>query len=211
LKLKLKLKLHLHVVIARAFRHLKFLTWFVLLLLVFVLYAVVQAQDPSLSLPYWDTSIEMEAVRTKKLKHVKDAPLWSKTFFGKSGFFGGGGGGEKHTSSSSSLSVISEFSTDRAWRQAAILNGRWNFTKVPRLNDGSVWGRTAALKVEQGHHVPHNAYGYLRSPWNQNPSPYVTRFMDPSKAPKWASCRSLADTLAMSLAGKSTREFSQFW
>ena len=178
----------------------------VVMVVVVLVVVVVQAQDPSLSLPYWDTSIEMEAVRTKKMRHVKDASLWSKTFFGKSGFFGSGAG-EKHTS----LSTISEFSTDKAWRQAAILSGRWNFTTVPRLNDASVWGQTAALKLKQGHHVPHNAYGYLRSPWNQNPSPYVTRFMDPSKAPNWASCRSLADSLAMSLAGKSTRKFSHFW
>jgi len=156
----------------------------------------LQAQDPSLALPYWDTSIEMEKVRRRRLRHVKDSPVWSSQFFGSSGHF------EGHPSL---------FSNDEAWRAAAILNGRWAFTQVPRVGDGSPWGDTAASKIEKGHYVPRNSYGYLRSPWNQNPSPYVTRFMDPLEKPNWASCRSLADTLATSLAERSTSALAKFW
>ena len=42
---------------------------------------------------------------------------------------------------------------------------------------------------------------YLRSPWNQNPSPYVSRFVDYASAPRWADCAGLAASLDMALAG----------
>ena len=42
----------------------------------------LQSVDPSLSLPYWDPSIEMAAVAEKELKDVWGSPLWSETMFG---------------------------------------------------------------------------------------------------------------------------------
>jgi len=45
----------------------------------------IQTMHPSLALPYWDTSIEMERVRRREIPGVTDAVLWTSKFFGKSG------------------------------------------------------------------------------------------------------------------------------
>ena len=45
----------------------------------------IQTMHPSLALPYWDTSIEMEKVRKREIPGVTDAVLWTSKFFGKSG------------------------------------------------------------------------------------------------------------------------------
>jgi hypothetical protein len=113
----------------------------------------------------------MLMVEKKMLATPFDGALWSDAFFGKSGSFEG---------------PAATFIGDDAWMQAAILDGRWALSKVPRIGDGSVWGEAAAQRIREGHYVPHNSYGYLRSPWNQNPSPYVTRFSKSIK-PKYSS------------------------
>jgi hypothetical protein len=74
-------------------------------------------------------------------------------------------------SSFSFLSVLSQ--NDEAFQKASILGGRWRHARVPRVGDGSPWGTHAAERLALGLHVPRNGYGYLRSPWNANPSPYV--------------------------------------
>ena len=55
---------------------------------------------------------------------------------------------------------------------------------------------------------PRNAWGVLRSPWNLNPSPYVTRFADLTKLPGWATCSRLASSLSMGLQGLNVTTFA---
>jgi len=157
----------------------------------------LQAIDPWLALPYWDTSIEMRAVHTGRLQHVAASKLWSPTFFGSPGNW-------------PAKSPAKDFSHDLAWRRAAIRDGRWAFATVPRVGDGSPWGEAAKDKIAEGHIVPRNAYGYLRAPWNHNPSPYVSRFMTRKERPKWATCETIKKVLIVS-ASKNLEKFAEFW
>ena len=43
--------------------------------------------------------------------------------------------------------------------------------------------------------VPHNAWGLLRSPWNTNPSPFVTRYQYQDGATAWGSLPTCNDFL----------------
>ena len=49
-------------------------------------------------------------------------------------------------------------------------DGRWAFTKSEVYTD-----------------IDSNAFGYLRGPWNMNPSPYISRFATNS-APQLPTC-----------------------
>lgn len=69
--------------------------------------------------------------------------------------------------------------------------------------------------IKEGISVPHNAFGYLRSPWNLNPSPFVTRFMTRELVPEWSTCDNIAEGIKKSLKGTDLKSiivnFAQFW
>ena len=117
---------------------------------------VLQMVDPSLSLPYWDFTIESQA-----RSFIYESPVMSSDMFG-------------------SMKIPDTTDKDIGYTYArnnitdfAILDGRWAYAKAefnpakfPDLYGG---------------------YGYMRSPWNMNPSPYVTRFTGTSFLPTCAS------------------------
>jgi len=158
----------------------------------------LQAIDPWAAAAYWDTSIEMKLVATKQIKHELDTVIWSEEFFGLP----------------CNYSVKSfQFSSPEEWKAASIIGGRWDHAVVPRIDDGTIWGTIAADMVKDGLSVPRNSFGYLRSPWNLNQSPYVTRFMTKEEHPQWATCASLTNSVKSSLYVKkySLTEFARFW
>ena len=68
--------------------------------------------------PSFDTSLQTPDLQPH------NSPLFSASWFGRSG---------------SVPESIERFHHRSAWQKSAILDGRWAFTTVPRLGDGSVW------------------------------------------------------------------------
>jgi hypothetical protein len=103
--------------------------------------ASVQSVDPSVSLPYWDFTIDQAA---------GTLPYRSYVFTGD--VFG-------------------------SMPQPADMS--WGFQSTDSIADAQIPdGRWAGLKADMNELYPELkfAYGYMRAPWNMNPSPYVTRF-----------------------------------
>lgn len=107
----------------------------------------IQSVDPSITVPYWDFTIES----TQNIS-VMLSPVFTAEMFGSM-----------------------PRSVDQYWgwtyrndslQAAAIQDGRWAFIKADK-ND-----RYDDLKY---------GYGYLRAPWNLNPSPYLSRFTSTNK------------------------------
>jgi len=107
----------------------------------------MQSIDPSVSLPYWDFTIE-SATNTS----IMFSPIFTDELFGSMPQPADAYWGWTYESST--------------MRDAAVPNGRWAYveaeknTKFDDLNYG---------------------YGYLRAPWNMNPSPYLSRFTSTNK------------------------------
>ena len=106
---------------------------------------VLQLIDPSVSLPYWDFTIDTAA---SLLPY--ESPIFSDEMFG-----------------SMRIPLDSEVEIGYTYANNSIVDfaiqdGRWTFITA-ELNPDKFSG------LEGG-------YGYMRSPWNMNPSPYVTRF-----------------------------------
>jgi len=115
-------------------------------------------------LPYWDYTVEGQS----QIK-IQDSPIFQTDTFGsihtpRVGFNG--------------FSYEHDLITD-----GAIPDGRWAYAKVRAYNP--YIARYPELK---------NAYGFLRSNWNMNPSPFVSRFA-PVKWPM-ASCYHFQQLLA---------------
>jgi hypothetical protein len=57
----------------------------------------------------------------------------------------------------------------------------WTYTNDSMLDGAIPNGRWAYLTADKNSNFPDlvNAYGYLRGPWNTNPSPYISRFTIP--------------------------------
>jgi len=98
----------------------------------------MQAVHPSITVPYWDYTIDSYE---SKLYHggvdgsmFRDSELWGPKWFGNT-------------------------STDKHH----ITDGRWAYQKISMFNSSD----------PDAHHSP---YGYMRAPWNLNPSPFVTRY-----------------------------------
>lgn len=96
---------------------------------------VLQTVDPSISLPYWDYTIDAEIARSQGKPDstiFTEGELFTSTWFGASD-------SDHH-----------------------ILDGRWSkqTIDVANVSTDSVY----------------SSYGYLRAPWNLNPSPYVSRY-----------------------------------
>ena len=102
----------------------------------------MQAVDPSVTLPYWDFTIESASDLP-----VHESPIMSPDMFGSM---------TMPTSERWGFTYA-----DDSCVQAGIPDGRWSFIKAD-AND-----KFPDLKY---------GYGYMRSPWNMNPSPYVSRF-----------------------------------
>ena len=131
--------------------------------------ASMQAVDPSISLPYWDFTIESEDGST-----IFDSFMFTPETFG-------------------TLSVPKN-------------EYYWSYEE-DSLSDGKIPdGRWAGIKTEYNTRFDElvNAYGYLRGPWNMNPSTYVTRFPIDLSIPgcgayyEWAEESTLKDFLKAS-------------
>jgi len=102
----------------------------------------MQAVDRSVSLPYWDFTIDYAQNLT-----IFESPIFSADMFG---------------------TLVQP--TDHYWGwtykndkivDAAIPDGRW---------------KQAPADVNYQYPDLQNGFGYIRGPWNMNPSPYITRF-----------------------------------
>ena len=147
----------------------------------------LQSVDASISTPYWDWTIESKLVEDRVISSPLDTPLWTADWFGSLNY------------AEAPVVVGPHYglSTDEFFRRGfeawAIRDGRWAYATVKRYDDVS------------GVSYPLNSYGFLRSPWNNNPSPYVTRVnfkydaddvdagLSPAKS--WPTCTNLYDFL----------------
>jgi len=102
----------------------------------------MQAVDPSVSLPYWDFTIE-----TASNIAVWDSPIFTKDTFG-------------------SLPLPNNYTWGWLYSQNSVDDGR-----IPD-------GRWENLEVDMNTDFDdlYYAYGYMRSPWNVNPSKYISRY-----------------------------------
>ena len=102
----------------------------------------MQAVDPSVSLPYWDFTIE-----TASNIAVWDSPIFTKDTFG-------------------SLPLPNNYTWGWLYSQNSVDDGR-----IPD-------GRWENLEVDMNTDFDdlYYAYGYMRSPWNVNPSKYIARY-----------------------------------
>jgi len=102
----------------------------------------MQAVDPSVSLPYWDFTIEGQANQS-----VYESPIFTPEIFG---------------SCPLPEDMVLGFSYSKdSLLNAAIPDGRWAFLE-------------ADLNTKYPSMI--QPYGYLRAPWNLNPSPYISRY-----------------------------------
>jgi len=129
----------------------------------------LQAVDPTIALPFWDSSIEMAQFATGEIVSVWDSPLWSPAMFGTVKRYVGDHFDDSDPAATTkalfgdgALDGVLDDATMREW---AIQDGRFAFFQLPKRN-------VSSLPVGS----PRNAYGLLRAPWNSNPSPYVTRY-----------------------------------
>ena len=91
----------------------------------------LQAVNPSLSIPYWDFTIES----TFYEPHTwRSSPIFSSDWFGAA-------------SPENDMHTV----TEGRWAFIPSMTAAWNFSEV------------------------HNSYGVLRAPWNNDPTPFMTR------------------------------------
>eukprot|EP00615_Pteridomonas_danica_P006595 CAMPEP_0114355662 /NCGR_PEP_ID=MMETSP0101-20121206/20388_1 /TAXON_ID=38822 ORGANISM="Pteridomonas danica, Strain PT" /NCGR_SAMPLE_ID=MMETSP0101 /ASSEMBLY_ACC=CAM_ASM_000211 /LENGTH=414 /DNA_ID=CAMNT_0001497723 /DNA_START=622 /DNA_END=1862 /DNA_ORIENTATION=+ len=113
----------------------------------------LQAINPRVTVPYWDYTIDITAYELSgELSSFFDSEIFGEDYFG------------------SAVTTIPEDDIDDDTYaegivdpSGRILTGR--FTKVEMSLD--YWGITSNV---------YNAYGHIRSPWNNNNDPYVNRF-----------------------------------
>ena len=103
----------------------------------------IQAVNPEVTCPYWDSTIDDEQEETDK-----DYFIFQENTFGSLNFGAGDGYSEWN------------YKTNKV-DDARIRDGRW-------VNQTTEYN-TFYPEMRQG-------YGYLRGPWNMNPSPYLVRF-----------------------------------
>eukprot|EP00633_Aureoumbra_lagunensis_P001104 CAMPEP_0197289626 /NCGR_PEP_ID=MMETSP0890-20130614/6880_1 /TAXON_ID=44058 ORGANISM="Aureoumbra lagunensis, Strain CCMP1510" /NCGR_SAMPLE_ID=MMETSP0890 /ASSEMBLY_ACC=CAM_ASM_000533 /LENGTH=517 /DNA_ID=CAMNT_0042761143 /DNA_START=101 /DNA_END=1654 /DNA_ORIENTATION=+ len=123
----------------------------------------IRAVDKSvLALPYWDSTIEEAQVSLGHLDSVFDSELWSDKWFGSINMY------------INDSETLPSFDS-KNW---AIHDGVFAYLKALRIEDA--YGPSTRW-------LPHNAYGFLRAPWNNNASPYVTRY--PRRTAHLPSCQ----------------------
>mmetsp|Transcript_16903 Transcript_16903/g.58236 ORF Transcript_16903/g.58236 Transcript_16903/m.58236 type:complete len:648 (-) Transcript_16903:69-2012(-) len=115
----------------------------------FVFEKGLQAVDKALTLPYWDQTIENAQLWRGELDDEYHTDIFSPRMFG--------------TINHSWVDLDASDWREPMYAKFAIQDGRWAFERVGTVADAPPGS-------------PANAYGLLRTPWNQNPSPYVTRF-----------------------------------
>lgn len=119
----------------------------------------MQAVDPSVTLPYWDYTIE-----TADGIHVYESPMFTENTFG-------------------SLPLPN--------------NMTWGWLYESNdLDDGKIPdGKWANFKIAANSKFDdlYYAYGYMRAPWNINPSEYITRYTATDKT--FPTCKSHYDLL----------------
>jgi len=106
--------------------------------------SALQAVNPTLSLSYWDYTIDRALVDNNEIGNIFESEILGHKFFGSAN------------------------DTDAA---PTMRNSRWAYLAVPM---------NASAKT-------HNAYGYLRAPWNMNRSPFVTRSQTVCGVKSWGS------------------------
>ena len=119
----------------------------------------VQSIDPRVSTPYWDWTIEMAMVDAGELESPFESPLWTAEWFGSLNY------AEDPVVVGPHYGLSTTEFFDKGFENWAIQDGRWAFAKVRKFKDTD----------PDRDMYPRNSYGFLRSPWNNNPSPYVTR------------------------------------
>lgn len=102
----------------------------------------MQAVNPSVTLPYWDFTIDHA-----NGKSAYDSYVMSEEVFGS-------------MNRPSQLHEGYTYSSDEIV-SGAIMNGRWKLLKAEKNID---------------YEELSGGYGYMRAPWNMNPSPYISRF-----------------------------------
>jgi hypothetical protein len=101
----------------------------------------VQAVDPSVTIPYWDFTIESALNVT-----IFDSIMFTSETFG---------------------SLVEP--TNATWG--------WTYRDDPLLTAAIPDGRWAGLQVDMDMYIDlYSNYAYMRSPWNANPSPFISRF-----------------------------------
>ena len=109
--------------------------------------ASMQAVDPSVTIPYWDFTID-----DGQGKSAFNSIIMTETIFGS-------------MTPPVNLSWGFSYENDNI-TSGAIPDGRWAYLESP---------------VNEDFPDLQAAYGYMRAPWNMNPSPYVSRFLDDYK------------------------------
>jgi len=129
----------------------------------------LQAVDPTIAMPFWDSSIEMAQFETGAIDSVWHSALWSPAMFGSvKRYLGDTFDDSDPVATAEALfgdKALNGTLDDTTMREWAIQDGRFAFFQLPKRN-------MSELPVG----TPRNAYGHLRAPWNNNPSPYVTRY-----------------------------------
>lgn len=100
----------------------------------------LQVVDETVTLPYWDFTIDDLAYGT----NWTQSPIFSDQWFG---------------------------SIPSSVQGGPILSGRWAYLHLPLMKD-VIEADKETMKTSFS-----NSYGLLRSPWNSNPSPFVTRML----------------------------------
>ena len=114
--------------------------------------AAIQTVDRSVSLPYWDFT--MEAAQGT---YIYESPIMSPKMFGS-----------MTAPEGLNIRYGYRYENDKI-DDYAIKDGRWAYITAHKNPD-----KFAALEA---------GYGYMRSPWNMNPSKYITRFSGVTNPP----------------------------
>lgn len=140
----------------------------------------MQSVDPATSLGYWDVTLD-SARQDATGRPWSTSEIFSDDWFGPA-------------------------SPDNA--DHVLATGRWAYTAAARVDTSTnppvasetgVGGGAAAVgggaRGAGPTSVPHNAWGLLRSPWNTNPTPFVTRYEYQDGATAWGSLPTCNDFL----------------
>ena len=130
----------------------------------------LQVVDTTVSMPYWD-------VTRDSMRQKIDGLLWRESSIFQDEWFGRSAGEDLEYAGGGNGDDLDETSTH------VIKTGRWAYTATPRVN--------ADNKETNG--FVRNAYGLLRSPWNTNPTPYLTRSGTVSGVQSWSELPSCAE------------------
>ena len=143
----------------------------------------VQAIDKRVSTPFWDWTIEAQMALDGVIESPLDTPLWTDAWFGSLNYVD-----DPVVVGAVHYGASTQEFLGRGYEAWAIRDSRWAFAKVKRYLPGD------------DAPYPVNSFGFLRSPWNNNPSPYVTRvnfrIEAGALAKSWPTCSDLYQFLS---------------